>query len=189
MNEFLEIKRMLQNKQVVEHYLGKPVKTTTTGNWYISPFRKEKTASFCVSDKGIHDFGDSMHYDIISFVAKFYNVKQITALQELKKDFGLDLSNQYQTSATIQLMKKKRQEEQEIKLKIKEWFNTEFAKLCEEENINNKCIKILNKNGNFEGLSYLYDKQVKLACLIEMFINAKEEDKERIFLESLEVRK
>ena len=53
MNKFKEIKTMLTNKEVVTRYLGTPIKTTSTGIWYKSPFRSERTASFCVSNKGL----------------------------------------------------------------------------------------------------------------------------------------
>ena len=79
MNRFREIKSILNPQEVVQKYLGLPEKKTSTGLWYKSPFRKEKTASFCVSNKGIHDFGDSTHYDVISFVQRYFNTTPLKA--------------------------------------------------------------------------------------------------------------
>lgn len=183
MDKFKEIKRMLSNQQVVEKYLGQPKKVNTVGIWYISPFRNEKTASFCVSDKGIHDFGDSTHYDIISFVAKYFNTTQYNALKILMNDFGLLLENEYETQETLQLLKQKRLEEQIIKQKINSWWISEFKKLCDEKIINDKLIKIFKNNRNLEILKILYVKDIILEIKLEKFINASEVEKEQMFLE------
>ena len=74
MNKYAEIKTILKNQEVVQRYLGLPEKHNSNGNWYKSPFRNEKTASFCVSDKGIHDFGSSENYVSIIFVLIFFNI-------------------------------------------------------------------------------------------------------------------
>ena len=89
MNKFLEVKQVLENRQVVQKYLGTPSKITFKGDWYLSPFREEKTASLYVSEKGIHDFGSSKHYDIIDFVSEYYKVKPLQALKILCNDFGI----------------------------------------------------------------------------------------------------
>ena len=108
MNRFKEIKNILNPQEVVQKYLGLPEKKTGTGLWYKSPFRKEKTASFCVSSKGIHDFGDSTHYDIISFVQKYFDTTPSRALEILCNDFGLyGLGNEYETQEIIRRLKKK----------------------------------------------------------------------------------
>ena len=91
MDKFTEVKAMLDNRQVIERYLGNPNKHTSKGDWYISPFRNEKTASFYVSDKGIHDFGSSQHYDIISFIENYYNVTPLEALKDICSDFNINI--------------------------------------------------------------------------------------------------
>ena len=83
MNKFKEIKTMLTNKEVVTRYLGTPIKTTSTGIWYKSPFRSERTASFCVSNKGIHDFGTGQHYDVISFVSALFEISYWEATKKI----------------------------------------------------------------------------------------------------------
>lgn len=186
MNGFKEIKDILKNKEVVEFYIGKPVKVTSSGNWYISPFRKEKTASFCVSDKGIHDFGDSRHYDLIGFVQRYFNTTPINALKIIQQDFNIALGNEYETDEAIKILKQKRKEEEEIKRKVNNWFLTEFNRLCNEEQINNKCIDIFSKKANFEVLKVLYDKELKLDLILDDFISADEDKKIKLYLESVE---
>lgn len=185
MNKFYEIKQILSNQQVVEKYLGQSKKHNSTGNWYISPFRQEKTASFCVSDKGIHDFGDSTHYDIISFTAKYFNTTQYKALEILINDFGLIVGNEYETAETIRIIKQKREEERRIKEAIAKWWYNKFINTCNEKSINDKMIKIFEKSANFEILAILYDIDVKLEIELEKLINADDKEKERMFLERL----
>ena len=180
MNKFQEIKQMLNNAEVVQKYLGLPEKHNTVGDWYKSPFRKEKTASFCVSDKGIHDFGDSTHYDIISFIAKYFNTTQGRALEILSNDFNIQLGNEYEN-------KRQREEERAIKNKINEWLNNTFQKLCDEYQTNMKAIKILGKTGYEEALSILYKREIELDLLLDEFINAREEEKEKLYIGRREI--
>lgn len=185
MNRFKEIKNILNPQEVVQKYLGLQEKKTSTGLWYKSPFRKERTASFCVSNKGIHDFGDSTHYDIISFVQKYFNTTPSRALEILCNDFGLyGLGNEYETQEIIKRLKKKRYEERLIKQKIEEWYSEEFQRVCDEIIINQKCLKIFEKTANFEVLRVLYDEQVKLECYSDVMFDAVERTKERLYLDS-----
>ena len=185
MNKFSEVKSVLKPQEVVQKYLGLPEKKTSTGLWYKSPFRKERTASFCVSSKGIHDFGDSMHYDVISFVQRYFNTTPLRALEILCNDFGLNgLGNEYETQEIVKRLKKKREEERLIKQKIDEWYSKEYQKVCDEIIINQKCLKIFEKTMNFEVLSILYDEQVKLEYYFEVLFNADEKTRERLYLDS-----
>ena len=94
--------------QVAHRYLGEPNRM----GFYISPFRREKTASFKVSNKkGFHDFGDSTHYDIISFTAKYFNCNTKEACKILANDFGVCVEDNEYTKFL------KKQREQEIKFK------------------------------------------------------------------------
>lgn len=187
MNKFQEVKSILTANVVIQHYLGLPEKHNSTGNWYKSPFRKEKTASFCVSDKGIHDFGDSTHYDIISFVAKYFNTTQGKALEILSNDFNIQMSNEYENRQIIEIIKRQREEERVIKNKINEWFNNTLQKLCDEYQTNMKVIKILDKTEYEEVLSILYKREIELDLLIDEFINAKEEEKEKLYIGRREI--
>ncbi len=101
MDKFAEIKSALKQEDVIRYYLGSPYKSNSKGLWYRSPFRKEKTASFYVSEKGIHDFGSSEHYDIISFVVKYFNTDNFHALRILCHDFGLPFMEQKVDKQTI----------------------------------------------------------------------------------------
>lgn len=185
MNKFKEIKNMLTCIEVVQRYLGLPVKHNSTGSWYISPFRKEKTASFCVSSKGIHDFGDSMHYDIISFVGKYFNCSTYQALEILCNDFGIAMTNEYETKETIKMLKQKRAEERRIKEAIDTWFRRELINVCSELKINEKCIKIAEKHCNFEALKILYNEQNKLEYKFEILFKSDERTKEKLYLDSI----
>lgn len=179
MNKFAEIKNLLKGEEVVERYLGKPDKRTYTGIWYKSPFRKEKTPSFCVSQKGIHDFGDSQHYDIISFVAKYFNTDNFNVLKILCNDFGLSLLDQQEDKEVIRQLKIKREQERRRKEKIEKWFNTKMQKLCDEIRENERFIKIFENSTHFETLNILYDRQVKLELEFETMQMTK--DKEKLY--------
>ena len=176
---------MLKNEDVVQRYLGLPEKHNSLGNWYKSPFRREKTASFLASAKGIHDFGDSQHYDIISFVQKYYSTNALQALQILCNDFGISLENEYETQETLRLLKKKREEERLIKERIASWYNTEMQKICDELIINRKCIKRFKNKGNFEVLAVLYNEQIKLELYFETLFNLTEDEKAEMYLSSI----
>lgn len=179
MNKFAEIKTLLKGEEVIEHYLGVPYKRTNKGMWYKSPFRKEKTASFYVSEKGIHDFGSSEHYDIISFVVKYFNTDNLQALKILCNDFGLSLFDEQESKESIKKLKQKREEEKRKREKIEKWFNRKMQKLCDEIQENEKLIRIFKKTSYFETLKILYDNQVKLEIEFEIMQNTK--DKEKLY--------
>ena len=190
MNKYAELKRILKNSEVVQHYLGLPEKTTSGKLWYKSPFRRERTASFCVSDKLIYDFGDSTSYDMISFVAKYYNINNYKALQIICNDFGISLINEYENNKTINLLKAKRQEEAKIKEIINNWFYDEMQIICNEIKENESCIKIFENTTKFEVLNILYDKRVKLEYQFEIMVNAISnlDMKGKLYIKSREVR-
>lgn len=183
MNKYQELKNILTNKEVVQRYLGLPEKQNSTGNWYKSPFRREKTASFCVSDKGIHDFGSSEHYDIISFVQRYFNTTMYQALNILCEDFGISMQNDYETEEVIQKLKQKREEERKAKELIKRWHNRELQKTCDKIQINRKCLDVCEKQSNFEVLQILYSEQIKLEYYFEILVNANEQQKINLYLE------
>lgn len=176
MNKFAEIKNLLKGEEVVEHYLGKPDKRTYAGIWYKSPFRQEKTPSFCVSKKGIHDFGSSEHYDIISFVAKYFNTDNLNALKILCNDFGLSLFDEKESKETIKQLKIKREQERRKKERIEKWFNRKMQNICDDIQENEKLIKIYEKSSNFEVLRILYDKQTKLEIEFEIMQSTKNKE-------------
>ncbi len=187
MNKFKEIKSYLTNKEVVQRYLGNPEKITSTGIWYKSPFRKERTASFCVSEKGIHDFGDSKHYDVISFVESYFNVMPLQALDILCNDFGLSINNPYKNEHIVKMLKKKREEEKEIKEKTDKWFTEKMQKICDDLQEIRKMINFLSDTTYFETLCILYDQESKLEIFFEQLIEIcnDEEKKTSAFLEDL----
>lgn len=167
MNKFAEIKSLLKGEEVVEHYLGLPKRKTSNGSWYISPFREEKTASFYVSKKGIHDFGSSEHYDIISFVVKYFNTDNYNALKILCHDFGLPFLEQKESKETIKKLKVKREQERKQKEREKKWFKSEMQKLCDKSREIEELIQIFEKTSYFEVLKILYDRQTKIEIRFE----------------------
>lgn len=189
MNKYQELKNILTNKEVVQRYLGLPEKQNSTGNWYKSPFRREKTASFCVSDKGIHDFGSSEHFDIISFVERYFNITSLQALELISRDFGIITGNEYETDKTIERVKKKRAEEKRARELLNNWYNLELINICDKIQLNENCIKACNIVPNSKVLKILYDEQVELEFKFEMLINATEEEKIQMYMEVQNDRK
>ncbi len=189
MNKYQELKNILTNKEVVQRYLGLPEKQNSTGNWYKSPFRREKTASFCVSDKGIHDFGSSEHFDIISFVERYFNITSLQALELISRDFGIITGNEYETDKTIERVKKKRAEEKRARELLNNWYNLELINICDKIQLNENCIKVCNIVPNSAVLKILYDEQVELEFKFEMLINATEEEKIQMYMEVQNDRK
>lgn len=181
MNKFKEVKKLINAEEVIEKYLGQPRKRTRTTIWYLSPFRSEKTPSFVVSDKGIHDFGDSRHYDIISFVSRYFNVDSLEALKILCADFNLSLAEEEQLNKEqYKELLRKREQEKQHRENVEKWYNKEMQKLCNEILENKKYINTLKSTTYFEALSILYDKQQKLDYKYEIYTNT---DKERLYLE------
>lgn len=188
MNKFKEVKQVLSPYLVVQKYLGLPDKCNSTGNWYKSPFRKEKTASFCVSDKGIHDFGDSNHYDIISFVTKYFNTTPLRALEILIDDFNIQLeNNEYENKEIIKILKQQKEEERKVRETIKVWFYQTFNALCKQYHILLQEIEILQHTNHLEALTYLYDEQVKVEIILDEFIYADEHKIEKLYLGRREI--
>ena len=85
----------LKATDVAETYLGQAEKISGDSLIYYSPVRpKERTPSFFVSNKrGLHDFGTGEHYNIITFVAKLFNIDYWSATKKLIIDFQLDFRN------------------------------------------------------------------------------------------------
>ena len=187
MNKFKELKQYLNNQQVVQRYLGLPEKKTSTEIWYKSPFRQERTASFCVSNRGIHDFGDSTHYDIISFVEKYFNVTPNQAVDILCNDFGLSLNNPYRSQTVVNILKQKREEENKAKEIIETWFDNKFKNVSDELKNTRRLIDVLKNTTFFDALAILYMQEVKQEMLFEELfdISQDEEKKTKLYLEDL----
>lgn len=166
-NPFKEIKELLNNRVVIERFLGNPVKRTSKGMWYKSPFRQERTASFYISDRGIHDFGSSEHYDIVSFTARYFNTDNFGALKILCSDFGLSLLDTKADYKTIKKIKRQRQQERQKQEEQEREFNIKMQNLCDEIIENRKLIKIFNKTAYIETLKILYEKEVLLELEFE----------------------
>ena len=189
MNNFKEIKKYVSCEDVARKYLGQPEKHNSTGSWYLSPFRSEKTASFCVSDKGFHDFGDSKHYDIISFTQKYFNITPIEALKLLSSDFNYPLEeNQYESKRIKQSLIERKKMEVEAKKKVKKWFEDVLKKACDKLLEVKENIRIIEKMtiliGNTGCLDTLYAKENELEEIFEKLTKATEEEMTKLYIEN-----
>lgn len=178
MNNPNEIKQILSPIMVAEYYLGQPVKKTGDRFWYKSPFRREKTASFMVSESAFHDFGDGWHGDIIDFVERYYNTNFVNAMKILSQDFGLP-ENKKISMELQDYLKQKREEEVRIQQAIDNWFNETFFKICDELKTWQKVISHLRQE---EALMIAYNEEVRLNILWEIFFNAIGDEDKKIEL-------
>lgn len=177
MFNIIQLKQVLKPTIVVEHYLGQPVKRSNIGMWYKSPFRNERTASFLVSDvKGIHDFGSSIHYDIISFVQDLFKIGFKTAVSKLSSDFHLTDCEPTSKELTTYLIKKK-EEELQMKKNLDSWFYSTYGKLCDKLNISKKIA--LHTVREARAITYFYMSD--LEYWIDLFINADEQAKFELY--------
>lgn len=120
---FSEIKTQVKPKQIARYYIGQPAKTGVT-DFYNSPFRKEKTPSFAVSNtKGFTDFGTGEHYDIIGFIQKLYNLNSLDSVKKIIRDFGLRVNdNPFDEDNSISLLS--------IKQGLNKWRDKTYNRLC-----------------------------------------------------------
>ena len=178
MNIFSEIKDILKPSDVVTRYLGSPVKVTNNILWYYSPFRlKERTPSFGVNDKkGIHDFGTSEHFDIISFVARYFNTSNIQAINILKTDFNLMLGNEYETKETIRLLKKQKEEQKALEYAINTWYEGMYSRLTDiYKGWRNTRLALQDKL--YSSLSIVYKNEKFYENLVDKFLGVDEAEK------------
>lgn len=201
-NIFKAIKEYLKPQDVAEYYISEKGKNSGDNIFYKSPFRNEKTASFCVNNtKGFHDYGTGWHGDIISFVTQLYNLKPIEAAKLLIKDFSLPI--EVNSKVNYNEIKKYRQKNifnNELKDSLQKWFNNMFIKLCNEKEANDISIKSIKKNlkelsdFNNEDISnslvYLYNKQNMIEMWLDIFMEATtEKERLELFRQRREVEK
>ena len=184
-NIFKEIKDYLKPQQVAEYYISEKGKHSGSNVFYKSPFRNEKTASFCVNnEKGFHDYGNGWHGDIISFVQELYNLSPIDAAKTIIKDFALPINiNQRTSYKQIKSLRNKSLLNKKVRDGLNNWFNNTYIKLCDVNKANQICINILTKNmvnlendDTLQALQYLYTEQIKINLWIDEFINTATED-------------
>lgn len=180
MNKFKEVKNLLSAEDVIQKYLGEPMKTTRTTMWYKSPFRNEKTPSFCVSNRGIHDFGESRHYDIISFTQRYFNVDSLRALEILCTDFNISLKEENFNREEIEKMIKQREIQRQHKENVEKWYNLELQEICNQDLELNKILKYLESSKKFDAMKEIYKQKQLLEYKFYVFIST---DKEKLYLE------
>ena len=184
MNNPKEIKELLNPILVARYYLGNPDKTTRNAVWYKSPFRSERTPSFEVDNIGFYDFGSSWRGDIINFVEKYYNTDYKNAMKILTSDFNLPEDERISQDLK-KYLKQQRDEEKRIKQAIEDWFRTTLSSLCD------KLHYWQNKMPNLKGyeLAKAYSKEQYIDYLIDVFINAKDDEKIELYKSREEIQR
>jgi DNA primase len=185
MNNPKEIKELLKPTLVARYYLGNPDKTTRDKIWYKSPWRNERTASFMVDDNaGFHDFGENWHGDIMDFVGRYYNTDLINAMKILTSDFNLPEDEKISQDLK-KYLKQQKDEERKIQQAIENWFKTTLSSLCDKLHYWQK--KIPNLKG-YE-LAEAYSKEQYIDYLIDIFINAKDDEKIELYKSREEIQR
>lgn len=201
-NIFKEVKEYLNSKQVASYYISEKGKISGNNVFYKSPFRQEKTASFCVNnEKGFHDYGTGWHGDIINFVQELYHLAPIDAAKTLIQDFALPIKiNEKSDYKQVKAQKHKNLLNKKVRNALDNWFNSTFIKLCDANKSNQICIESLSKQiksiDDFEkedlqiALQYLYYQQTEINLWIESFIDTKTEDEKiELFRHRREIEK
>lgn len=186
MSSLLEIKQKLKPTIVAEYYLGQPQRISGNNLIYKSPFRNERTPSFWVSnEKGIHDFGTSIHYDIISFVQELFKIDFKTSIRKLSLDFGvIDYDGPISNELTSYLIKR-RQEELEMQKKIDSWFYETYSRICDELKMSQKIV--IHVNGTAKQQMYFHISD--LEGWAEVFIDTDKKDKVNLYKSRGEIEK
>lgn len=150
---FSQVKELLKPSEVVRFYIGEGKKKAGS-YWYKSPFRSEKTESFCVNDKkGIHDFGDNKHYDIISFVTNLFQINNVAAVNRLIMDFNLPIDI-YGSKPKIfyerdlKKFRQERQKKENEKALKKQYYENLYSVSCEKFKQWNNFINELKEKRN-----------------------------------------
>ena len=99
-------------------------------------------------------------------------------------DFNISIGNEYETKEILKNIKKKREEEQKAKELVLKWYNENLVNICNKIQTNSKCIEVCKEFYNLQVLKYLYDEQSKLEYQFELFTNANESDKIKLYLEA-----
>ena len=187
MNIFAEIKDRVSAKDIAYRYLGNPHKRIGDKLWYPSPFRQEKIPSFVVSDS-FHDFGENWHGDGVDLVGRLYNMKPADAAKMIAKDFGIAYENEYESEYIIKLRKKEREERENAKRMLEEWFNDTYDGLCDIYDMYRLAEKVLEKKivakcllqSDIDRLEYVMDKFISAKTTedkLEIYKNREEIDK------------
>lgn len=185
MNNPKEIKELLKSTLVARYYLGNPDKTTRDKIWYKSPWRNERTASFMVDDNaGFHDFGENWHGDIMDFVGRYYNTDLKNAMKILTSDFNLPEDEKISQDLK-KYLKQQKDEERKIQQAIENWFKITLSSLCD------KLHYWRNKIPNLRGyeLAKAYSKEQYIDYLIDIFINAKDDEKIELYKSREEIQR
>ena len=181
-NIFQEVKEYLKPTEVAERYLSNS-KYKNGSLWYKSPFRNEKTPSFCVNNKkGIHDFGNNKHYDIISFVQELFGESVLSSVDRLIKDFNLPIKTtnenkskpKFEYDKQYAKYKSDKKKEKEFSHEKLRWYNQLFEAATFVYRFWHN-LKLMSKHWNIElygeYLSVIYKNEIYFEYVVDLFDN------------------
>jgi len=160
-----ELKSIATPFKVAEYFLGSPAKKRRNELWYKSPFREETDASFEVSDRGFHDFGDNEHYDVISFVQRLKRCSFKEAVEILSSIFGI--KDEGENKKLQQWLKEQEIKNEIYREKVEKFYLDLWEAAEEESKTNRECIEIFQGQLDNESYKICLDHQFYLDYVIE----------------------
>lgn len=111
-------------RDAAEHYGFTPNRS----GFISCPFHDEKTASLKLYENSFYCFGCGAGGDVITFVAKLFDIRNSQAALRINEDFGLCLSSRKKPfQARSEILRKKAEKEKEL-----EKFRSEYLSKCDE---------------------------------------------------------
>ena len=152
--------------------MGTPISKRNGKYWYKSPFRaEERTASFCVSEKGFYDFGTSEYYDVIEFIKKICNCDFKMAISILKTQYGIT-SSKYETNEIARILNEQREHNKRYIQKVEKWYTDNYGCICKYWRVCCDYKDIFKGQIQLESYAIILDVLTELDCLIEQFQSA-----------------
>lgn len=90
-DKFQIIKSQISLLQAIEYYGLGPIKKGSR-YWILCPFHADKNPSMAIYDEAYHCYGCGAHGDVIDFVARYFNLTALEAVEKLANDFSIRLS-------------------------------------------------------------------------------------------------
>ena len=180
MNKFDFVKNEISPKTLFLKYFGYPDREKGDTWLYYSMLRtKERTPSLAVNNKkGITDFGTSKHYDIISFIAEYYNCSQSMACDDILEKFGYSI-NDTKSKKSLSIIHKQVEEQILVQKAIDKWYEETYIFLC------NVFLEYRNLAFNLpfdcKSLPFIYKKLLYYESLVDLFFNADTEMKIELY--------
>ena len=157
----------LKATDVAEAYIGQAERISGDNLVYYSPLRpKERTPSFFVSNKrGLHDFGTGEHYNVISFVAKLFDLDYWSATKKLIIDLQLDFRKVDVEKIRGQTIKERAKKINEVKGNKEENIISYFDNMCYKVKPKNEVALIKNRIVDNSFTTYKDVKEIGIEIL------------------------